>query len=172
MVLAVTHSLISAFYVFLVKKWFNLRFINNNHLFVAAVAGILPDLDIIIRCFNNLLNLNLPEILGHRGLFHTPFFALLFLIPGIILLFTKKREYSTYLFIIAWGIILHICLDYLTSGGIHKGIMWFFPIDNTIYSGILGEKDWIVGFTMDIDAILLILWLFWLVKKEKIKEFF
>ena len=52
------------------------------------------------------MNLNLPEILGHRGLFHTPFFALLFLIPGIILLFTKKREYSTYLFIIAWGIIL------------------------------------------------------------------
>ena len=77
MVLAVTHSLISAFYVFLVKKGFNLRFINNNHLFVAAVAGILPDLDIIIRCFNNLLNLNLPEILGHRGLFHTPFWEVL-----------------------------------------------------------------------------------------------
>ncbi|QTA78389.1 Metal-dependent hydrolase, LexA-binding [Desulfonema limicola] len=97
---------------------------------LSVICPILPDADVIG------LGLGIPygHFFGHRGFFHSPFFALILSLI-ISLTFFRERVFSKswwkillYFFIITAS---HGILDAFTNGGL--GIALLSPFDNTRY---------------------------------------
>jgi len=124
----ITHSVIavSATFGFRPTKGF-LKF-----LILSIVCSILPDADVF-----GYFCLYIPanSFFGHRGFFHSPFFAALFSI-FIVSIFYRKEvtfskqwwKYVLYFFILTTS---HGILDALTNGG--QGIALLSPITNNRY---------------------------------------
>ncbi|MEW6418649.1 MAG: metal-dependent hydrolase [Nitrospirota bacterium] len=98
---------------------------------VAIACSIIPDIDSFGLAFGIPYN----HFFGHRGFFHSPFFALLM---SIILLFVFFRDieifsrqwffYFIFFFLLSAS---HGILDAFTNGGL--GIPLLFPFDNKRY---------------------------------------
>ncbi|MFA6461597.1 MAG: metal-dependent hydrolase [Candidatus Woesearchaeota archaeon] len=169
---AVTHALTSIVsadlyrdYVTKHKKHFTLFTI-----LVAGIAGMLPDIDIPISLILTKLGYQIP-LLFHRGFTHTLFFALLFLIPGIILWFNKNKykKWAILFFVASFGIGTHILLDYLISST--ETLMLFWPFSVRTYGLNWISSEAIINVYAAIDAILLLAWLAHEEIKHKIKDF-
>jgi len=174
MPLAVTHVLLTIIcvdlfrdYILADKKYFTL-----HTLFIAGVAGILPDIDIPLKALFDLLSVELPQLLQHGGLFHTPFIALLFFLGGLLLWFEKRKQWAVYGFVIAFGITFHIFLDFLLGGGNHNGVMFLFPFSMNYWKVHLLLRMPFSGVIEGLDAIILLLWLWHEEIKHKISDFF
>ncbi len=98
---------------------------------LSVVCSVLPDLDVIA------FSIGIPygHFFGHRGFFHSPFFAaccsfiLLCLFMWEIKLFSKQWwKYWIYFFILTAS---HGILDAFTNGGL--GIALLSPFSNTRY---------------------------------------
>lgn len=98
------------------------------HLFAAAVAvSILPDADVIGFSFG----IHYADVFGHRGFFHSPFFALL---ASLSCAFAWRRLGTSYLSVFAvlfLSLASHGVLDAATSGGL--GIAFLSPFSNHRY---------------------------------------
>ena len=164
---AVTHILAAIVIVDLYRDYFAKRkkYFTLHTVFIAGLAGILPDIDIPLNYFFNFFGF---EIM-HRSITHTPLFALLFLVPAFILLEKKRNKEAMYFFVISFGILLHIFLDYSLSpdGG---GIMFFYPFSNANYALNLIKNSTTV-FYAGLDAVILILWLWHEEIKHKISDY-
>jgi inner membrane protein len=97
----------------------------------ALIGSVLPDLDVLAFRFG----IPYSHAFGHRGVFHSLFFALL-LSLALVALFPKKMPVFSRQWI--WGLMLlgiiiasHGLLDALTNGG--KGIALLAPFDQTRY---------------------------------------
>ena len=174
MPLAVTHILLTIIVVdlfrdYFMKKIHHKRYLTLHTLFIAGVAGLLPDIDIPIRMLAQLFNFNLPEILQHGYLTHTPLFGLIFLIPAFIFIKKKKPKIAMYFFVITFGILFHLFLDFLIGGGAEAGVMWFWPLSTQAFKIhlLLGIED----LPYALDAIILLAWLWHEEVKHKIKDF-
>jgi len=164
---AVTHVLLTIIlvdiyrdYVVKHKKYFTL-----HTIFFAGVAGLLPDIDLILNLFLNFFGLSI----AHKTITHTPLFGLIFLIPGIMLWWKKKHKEALYFIVACFGILFHIALDYLFTGDGY-GIMFLYPFsaqmfDLNLLSGL--STTAIAG----IDAIILLVWLWHEEIKHKISDF-
>ena len=173
MPLAVTHVLTAVILVGLYRDYVtkHKKYFTLHTVFLAGVFGLISDIDIPIRMVSTWLGWNAPFLLQHGGIFHTPFFALLFLIPAFMLLEEKKHNQATYFFVATFAILLHIFLDYVIGGGAHYGIMWLYP-----FSTIGWKIHLIHMFNMNdvpvaLDAILLLAWLWHEEVKHKISDF-
>ena len=173
MPLAVTHVLLTIILVDLFRDYIlknHKKYLTLHTLMVAGIAGLLPDIDIplnwILGSFGKTI-----AMLQHGGLTHTPFFALIFLIPAIILWRKKKHKTAVYFFVITFGILLHISLDYLLGGGMYEGIMWFWPISSQMFKIHLLQYSNMPNLFEGIDAILLLGWLWHEEIKHKISDF-
>ena len=97
-------------------------------LFTGAILTILPDIDVI----GYRLGIPYEHVLGHRGITHSIFFAVLTsLIATVFLMRARDRKFFlvwAYLFL---GIASHGLLDALTNGG--KGVAFFAPFNNERY---------------------------------------
>jgi inner membrane protein len=124
----ITHSVIavSAAYGFSSRKK-SLKF-----FILSITCSILPDADVI-----GYLYLYIPAnyFFGHRGFFHSPFFAALLSIFIVFVFYRKEGtfsnqwwKYALYFFIIT---STHGLLDALTNGG--NGIALLSPITNNRY---------------------------------------
>jgi len=99
---------------------------------LSIACSILPDADVIgYRWFYIPYN----HFLGHRGFFHSPFFAALLSILIVCIFYRKEVifsnqwwKYVLYFFIITAS---HGLLDALTNGG--QGIALLSPINNNRY---------------------------------------
>ncbi len=173
MPLAVTHVLTTIILVDVYRHYIakHKKLLTLHLVLIAGIAGLLPDIDILIGYFYNLIGKTVPELFLHGGITHTPFFALIFLIPGIILWKLKKQKIAAYFFVITFGILLHIFLDYLIGGGRYEGIMWFFPFSMTGYKIHLLTYFGLSNLPAALDAVILILWLWHEEAKHKIKDF-
>ena len=95
----------------------------------ATVVAILPDADVIG------LRLGVPygHFFGHRGFFHSPFFALLLSFLILALFFREHRPLSRtwwkYLLVLFFAGASHGVLDAFTDGGL--GIALLSPFDDT-----------------------------------------
>jgi len=170
MPLAVTHVLTSIIsvdlyrdYVAKHKKYFTL-----HTVFLAGLFGLLPDIDVPLGMIANFFQFSVPILLQHRGITHTPFFALLFLIPGIILWKKKKHKYAVYFFVATFAILLHIFLDFFIAEAGSRGIMWLFPFSLESWKLTLINME---GIPRTLDAIILLGWLWHEEIKHKISDF-
>jgi len=148
-------------YVVKHKKYFTL-----HTIFIAGFAGLLPDVDIPLNWFLNFFGVGIV----HQSVTHTPLFALIFLIPGLILWHNKKHKTAMYFFVICFGIFLHLFLDYLFIGDSSAGIMFFYPLSSAAY-GLNLLQNVSSNFFAGIDAIILLLWLWHEEIKHKISDF-
>lgn len=170
MPLAVTHVLLAVIlldiFKHLVPKY--KKYFTMKVLLVAAFFSLFPDIDIFISYILRLFGTYIP-LLMHRGIMHTPFIGLLFLVPAFILR-KKNRKFSIYFFVITFAILFHIFLDYLLGGELISGIMLFWPFSIQRYiSYLFNFND--TKF-LALDAIILIVWIFHEVRKRKLKDFF
>ena len=123
-----THSVVALSAGFAVKK------IGPPARFwvLAIIVAVLPDADVI-----GYHHLYIPydHVLGHRGFFHSPFFAALMSLVIVMLFFRQERILSLrwwahVLFFFAVG-ASHGLLDAMTDGG--RGIALLSPFSNERY---------------------------------------
>lgn len=97
---------------------------------LTAICPVLPDFDVIGFVFG----IRYGDVLGHRGITHSFFFALVLAGLVVLLFFRELRPGRTramlffYFFIITAS---HSVLDALTNGGL--GVAFFAPLNNDRY---------------------------------------
>ena len=164
----VTHVLLTIILVDLFRDYFlkknhHKKYLTLHTLFIAGVAALLPDIDLLLGWF-----FKVPDLLIHGGIFHTPIFALIFLIPGLILWKNKKHKLAMYFFVITFGILFHLLLDFIFTGSAVEGVMLFWPFSSQMIYGFISYP---AALMTGLDAILLLGWLYHEEKKHKIKDF-
>ncbi len=101
--------------------------VSNRLLWLAALATILPDADVVSFYFG----VSYSDPFGHRGFTHSIAFACL---VGVMAAAGARQLNSTApaAFWLVFGSTLsHPLLDSLTNGGL--GVAWFWPVDSTRY---------------------------------------
>jgi len=96
----------------------------SSPLVLVSIGALIPDLD-------HQLGGGLGELWGHRGIVHTPFFALLLAFSVFLLLSLSRsdsRERAAYYIFL--GYMSHLLLDCITV----FGIMVLFPFSQDFYS--------------------------------------
>ncbi len=178
MAYAVTHMIVAIIAVELYRK----LFVKNNKIFpryyilIAAIAGLIPDLDIAAYYFLYFFGFSLEAV--HRTFMHSVFIpAGLFLI-GMFFYTTRikhpelrkhRLKISTIFFIFAAGTIIHLTLDM-----IYGYIPPLYPIIKTTYGLSLLFKfpktlQELIPAT--IDGLLFLFWLMWMQFKLKIENY-
>jgi len=172
MPLAVTHVLTTIILVDLYRDYFSKKkkYFTLHTILIAGIGGLLPDIDVPINWALGLLGYS-SELMQHGGITHTPFFAALFLLPGIYLWRMKKHKQAMYFFVLAAGMLLHMLLDFTLGGGMYEGIMWLFPVSTEAWKlHILWYLD-VEDIPAGIDAVVLLAWLWHEEVRHKISDF-
>jgi len=94
---------------------------------LAVGSAVLPDADVITFAFG----VDYGSLFGHRGFFHSLFFALIWSLFVVALELRKEHQFwrLTLLFFVLTA--SHPFLDAMTNGGL--GVAFFAPFDNTRY---------------------------------------
>lgn len=166
---AVTHVLLTIIAVDLYRDYFtkHKKYFTLFTILVAGISGLLPDIDVPLGWLLGQLGITVGW-LAHRTLTHTPIFALLFLIPGLILWRNKKHKWGVLFLVATFGILFHIFLDLVLSS--EGSIMLLWPFSTADFSlGLISSE--VSGFYAAFDAILLLAWLTHEEIKHKIKDF-
>jgi inner membrane protein len=99
--------------------------------FLAVVCATIPDADV----FMFRLGFSYDHWLGHRGFFHSIFFAIIFAVLLKLFAFRKTNFFSwrsAYLIgFFTVAMCSHGILDAMTTGG--RGVAFFAPFDNSRY---------------------------------------
>ena len=96
-------------------------------LLAAALFAILPDADVIGFRFG----IAYDHLLGHRGFFHSPFFAFIASLTGAMAYRVLRSTYKTAFFVLFLSMLMHGILDAATNGGL--GIAFLSPFSNHRY---------------------------------------
>lgn len=173
MPLAVTHVLLTIIVVDLYRDYFadHKRYFTLYTVLIAGIASVLPDIDIAFRIAAEFFNFVLPKMLEHGMATHTPIFALLFIIPGMILWKKEKHRAGMIFFVIAFGIVFHLFLDYFIGGGSKEGIMWLWPFSDVQYKLHLLKYLGLPNIPEIMDGAILLGWLAHLEIKHKLIDF-
>ncbi|MBU2639961.1 MAG: metal-dependent hydrolase [Nanoarchaeota archaeon] len=162
MPLAVTHVLIPLILVDLYRDYFSKVKFNLHYVFIAGLAGLLPDIDIavfwVISVFKKI---PLNEI--HRTFTHSLFFLLIFIVLFFLTrdfnfkwLGKKKLSLDKVFLAISFGVFIHLVLDALLSGH----IMPLYPFSSfELGLNLIKEGSFGGTFFTGLDAILLVVWL-------------
>ena len=173
---AVTHVLIPIIILEIIRDYIikDRKKFPLHYILIAGIAGLLPDIDIMVYWIMNIFaKISLSEI--HRTFSHTLFLPLLFLILGLLTFKVKikflskhKLRLRTIFFVITFGVLLHLFLDWLLIGEIKP----LYPLNNLIIGLNLVKltpfPDTIIP---ALDAILLIGWLIHEEFRHKISDF-
>ena len=172
MTLAVTHVLLAIILVDLYRDYFakNKKYFTLHTVLIAGIAGLLPDIDIPLNWLFSFFGYS-SQLLAHGGITHTLLFALIFLIPGFIFFKKGKNKTAMVFFVITFGILIHLSLDYFLGGGQYEGIMWFWPLSATAYKLHLLSYFNLSNIPAALDAVILLAWLWHEEVKHKIINF-
>jgi membrane-bound metal-dependent hydrolase YbcI (DUF457 family) len=163
---AVTHVLIPIILVDLVRDHLfkeHRRMLPNKYILLAGIAGLFPDIDILLRGFIGSLS-----FITHS--FVLPFaFLLLSLIAYKKI---EKRKYYKIFAMITIGLTLHILLDIIAHENLGTNIMFLYPLSSkTLGLGFFPFTQFgYIGMAF-LDAILLVLWLIHEEIEHKISNF-
>jgi membrane-bound metal-dependent hydrolase YbcI (DUF457 family) len=179
---AVLHVLVPLIIASLFKDWYDSRHKKKlplHYVLIAGIAGLFPDLDIIVFWFLHFFGFTISEV--HRTFTHTIFIPIIFLI--LFFIFMKadvkakicniskhKLKISLIFLAISFGTLVHIILD-----GIFVGfIMPFYPLSNiAIGLNIAGIFPDPLNNALipSIDAVILVLWLLYIGLSHKVSDF-
>jgi len=177
---ATTHILLAIILIELFRDYFvksNKKF-PRYYILIAAIAGIIPDLDIAGYYVLSFFGFTFEQI--HRTFFHTIFIPIILFLIGIFIYQTKikQKEFSkrhitihVTFFILALGSLLHLILDATIAGYIQP----FYPI-STYQIGInlinFFPETWQNLILPTLDGVLLLFWIAWMEFKLKISDYF
>ncbi|WP_267740172.1 metal-dependent hydrolase [Myroides injenensis] len=98
--------------------------IKNRAVIYGAIAGTIPDLDILATFFTD----NLSALEFHRGVTHSIIFAILmsFILGYLVYLLEKKNNFTFEegYWLVFWGLFTHSLLDVFTTWGTR--LLWPF----------------------------------------------
>ncbi|HLC47354.1 MAG TPA: metal-dependent hydrolase [Candidatus Nanoarchaeia archaeon] len=168
---AVTHVLLTIILLDLYRDYFSKhkRYFTIHTLFIAGVAGLLPDIDIVLDWFIDAVKA--PVIFLHGYITHTIIFGLIFLIPAFIFWKRGYHKRAMYFFVICYGVLFHILLDVVIGGGAKDGAMLLWPLSVEMFKVHALIRLQIPNLMISIDAIILLLWLYHEERKHKISDF-
>ena len=138
-----------------------------HYIFIGGVAGLLPDADIPLHwLLNNVLNFQVDWF--HRTLTHSLFLPLATLVITLILIqFTKKKDTALLFAVITFGFATHLLLDGILTGYIPL----FYPLSQAQYGlNLLGKVTW-PALIEGLDAIILLVWLWDLDRRHKLRDY-
>lgn len=120
----VTHGFVAA----LLGKGFAAGRMPARFWFLSVLCSILPDADVI----GFRLGISYEDTLGHRGLSHSLFFALVLSLIVACLAFPRVPQRWTRLLLFSYFFVVtasHGILDAMTDGGL--GVAFFAPFNDT-----------------------------------------
>lgn len=172
MPLAVTHVILTMILVDLYRNYItkHKRYFSLHTVFIAGLAGLLPDIDVPLNWVFDFFGYSF-SLLKHGGITHTPLLGLIFLVPAFYFLRKKKHKMAVYFFVICFGILFHLFLDFLLGGGSWEGVMFFWPLSTCSFKIHLFSKLGLSNIPMAVDALILLAWLYHEEIKHKIKDF-
>ena len=144
------------------------------YVFIAGVAGLMPDMDIPASWVFNLIfgtNYNF-----HRIYTHSLLYAIVFFLISMIFLLLRKNEYKILkwnmskqaivmlFFALAFGWFMHVALDCTLAADGYLNLIPSIPLKFCPHPF---SNQAIVGF----DAIILVLWLIHEQWRHKIKDY-
>jgi len=164
---AVTHVVSSIVLVDLFRKYaLKKKNFPLYLIFIAGLAGLLPDIDVPIAWILGYFNIiTLHEF--HRAFTHTLLIPFTFLIIALII-WKLWQKIAHIFFVLSAGWTIHILLDSILSGR----MAIFFPFSTTTYGLNLIPWDALSGtFYVGLDAIILLLWLAYEAHAKNIKDY-
>jgi membrane-bound metal-dependent hydrolase YbcI (DUF457 family) len=163
---AVTHVLIPMILVDLVRDHLfkkEKRFFPNTFVFVAGLAGLLPDIDVPL---SYLLFGNME---AHRTITHSIWLPIAFFCLFLFFYFIKRKPFFYKFFLMCFvGFSIHIILDFYIFGTVSL----FFPLTEEVYGLNIFPIEKMYLVYSSIDAIILFLWLIHEELEHKISDFF
>lgn len=153
---AVTHILIPIILVDLIRdyKLKDKNYLTTNHLLIAGIAGMLPDIDVAFGLLLTFINDSSPMIF-HRLITHSLIIPALLLIATIVAHYMKRHDTYKVTLMITIGYTIHLILDFLLIGT----LMPFYPF-STIEIGLNITTGQTAGVLMlALDTIILLAWL-------------
>lgn len=164
MALAVTHVILTIVLLDLFRHYvFGKHKFPRYLLVVGGIAGLLPDLDIILAWFYHLFtnsSLNL-----HGTFTHSLVFSIIFLSLAIILHYKKNLKWAKIFYVISAGWVFHLFFDCLFLDYGLKNFFW--PLQLKTFCPSWGINQ----YAIHIDAIILVLWLVHEEIHNKIKDY-
>ena len=185
MPLAVTHVLVPIISLALLKDYSSKakKYFTKKHVFLVGVAGLSPDIDLILYRIAQLLGQSLPSSdIGHRIIFHNIWIPLGFI--GFFALFnylakskkSKKRyeSFSKVFLVLFIGFTMHLLLDAVLTGN----VMPFYPLNSYMINlDLIGKAAVVSGIPgltilVSMDALLLLFWLWHQEMEHHILDYF
>ena len=162
---AVVHMLLPMMLLDFLRHKFlkNKKSLPNRYILIVGLAGLLPDIDIPVSyLFSGLV--------AHRGITHTVWVSLLFLLVSAILQFAKKHDMAKIFLMVSIGAGSHVALDILTAGSLQL----FYPLSKAYFSVNLIPKIFPhIGVTFAyavLDALLLFGWIATMILRRRVKD--
>ena len=151
MALAVTHVLLTIVILDLLRHYlFGRKKFPRYLVVVGGIAGLFPDIDIILTWIYNFFT---GAGVNFHGTFsHSLIFSVIFLGIAGFLHYQKNLKWAKIFYVIAAGWFSHLILDCLFGG--YKSFLWPF-----LSVGGFCPQWFISNYMMEIDAIILVLWL-------------
>lgn len=150
-----------------IKRW---QF-STKWIFFAGLAGLLPDLDVPIKYFSGMFFGKQWAI--HGGFSHQLYVPIIAVLAAGIIYTTQRKiwrwnykQVSLFLVILAGGFLSHTFLDCAVEGG--YPLMPPF-VSNDMCTRIV-PKIYLIDFLAGLDAVLLVLWLFYEERRHKIRD--
>jgi len=150
MAYAVTHVLGAIVALDLLRHYvFGKKKFPRYLIVIGGIAGLLPDIDIPLSWVYNALTgaqVNLHGVFTHSIVFPIGFIFIALLLRGY-----KKGKWSRIGYVVAAGWCMHLFLDWM-YGGV-KGFFWPLMINGYVPAWNL------YAYAVEIDAVLLVLWI-------------
>jgi membrane-bound metal-dependent hydrolase YbcI (DUF457 family) len=183
---AVTHILVPLILMALFKDWYDSRSKNKktnkkfplHYVLIAGLAGVLPDIDILISIFSELIGKT--GFIIYATITHSIFFPIFFLVLSGAFYSTNvkaricnigkhKLKLSTIFLAIFIGTSIHIILDMVFG----SQVFLLYPFSNLNFGlDVIGSLSYSWSYVMSIvDGVLLVIWLAYLEFKHKISDF-
>lgn len=171
---AVTHVLIPIILVDLARDHLfkeHKRMLPNKYILLAGIAGLLPDIDILIGWFLYFLY-GMDVTIIHKLFTHTFIPPLILLVAGVFAYKRiEKRHYWKILTMVGTGLFVHVFLDMIIVGDLNP-VYPFYPLIKASFGiGIFPRNLDASIILASIDAILLLLWLIHEEMTHKISNF-
>ncbi len=168
MALAVTHVIITIVVLDFFRHYvFSKRNFPRYLLVIGGIAGLLPDLDMLVNWTYRFFG---QTDFNFHGLYtHSIIFPILFLVFALILhyfnRFNKEAlSWAKIFYVLSAGIFLHLLLDCFYGG--YPSLFWPFGLAAFCPQWGLGS------YASGIDALILIAWLVHEEIHKKIKDYF